>query len=202
VYVKICGLTHPEHVAAAVEAGADAIGLVLAASPRRVDPDRAARLLEGVPAAVERFAVFRVPELDVLAAVAALPFTAIQHDAAWVGAAPPGWARVPAYANGPDLLERVGPRATGPRWVDGLVVVDGPGDAGAGVVGDWARAAACAARGPLMLAGGLSPENVADAIRAVRPAAVDVSSGVERTRGLKDPERVAAFVRAARGALG
>lgn len=196
--VKVCGLTEPEHVDAAVEAGADAVGLVLVPSVRQVSVDAAARLLERIPEHIERFAVFRVPDPQTVAAISSLPFTVLQGDASYTGPVPKGWSFVPTYRNDDTVLSRLVVPSAGARWTDGLVLVDGPGEAGEGVTGNWSRAREMATRVPLMLAGGLSPDNVADAIVAVRPAAVDVSSGVERTRGVKDCERIVQFVRVVR----
>ena len=187
--VKICGLMHPEHIAAAVESGADAIGLVLAPSVRQVSVDRAARLLEGVPDDVERFAVFRMPDPDLVRAIASLPFTVLQGEAGYVGPVPEGWRYMSTYRNDADVLDRVGEAPVSSAWTQGLVLLDGPGEAGAGVAGDWERARAVARSVPLMLAGGLSIDNVAEALSAVQPVGVDVSSGVERSRGVKDAEK-------------
>jgi phosphoribosylanthranilate isomerase len=200
VRIKVCGLTEPEHVDAAVEAGVDAIGLVLVPSVRQVSVDTAARLLERVPAHIERFAVFRIPDADTVAAIASLPFTVLQGDASYQGLVPSGWRYVPTYRNDATVLDRLVVPTAGSAWTDGLVLVDGPGEAGEGVTGNWARARAMALRVPLMLAGGLSPDNVVAAISAVQPFAVDVSSGVESARGVKDPERIVRFVRVVRNA--
>lgn len=198
IRIKVCGLTEPEHIAAAVEAGVDAIGLVLAPSVRQVSVDRAARLLDGVPESIERFAVFRVPDRAVISAIASLPFTVLQGEASYDGPVPDEWTWLPTYRNDSTLLSRVLARSDGPRWPDGLVLVDGPGDAGEGIVGDWERVRRLGLRVPVMLAGGLSEDNVIQGITAARPVAVDVSSGVESTRGVKDPDRIAAFVQAVR----
>jgi phosphoribosylanthranilate isomerase len=80
------------------------------------------------------------------------------------------------------------------------VLLEAPGRGGRGVPADWARAAAVARERTLVLAGGLTPENVGDAIRTVRPYAVDVSSGVESSAGVKDPARIARFVEEVRRA--
>lgn len=198
--IKICGLTEPEHIAAAVEAGADAIGLVMVPSVRQVSPERAAELLAHVPDTVERFAVFRLPDPDLVRRIADLPFTVLQGEAAYAGPIPRGWRFVPTFRDEPAVVSLVGQRAGGEHWTDGLVLVDGPGDAGAGVTGSWQRAQQMARQAPLMLAGGLSPDNVADAITAVRPAAVDVSSGVEAVRGRKSADLIFQFVQRARSA--
>ena len=204
--VKICGITSPEDAQLAVSAGADAVGFVFwLASPRAVEPARAAAIARELPASVLRVGVFvdaprdamrRIGDevgLDLLqlhgdeplAALSDLPRPALK--AVRVG---PGF--------GPEQALRYAERVAG-------LVVDTrlPGETqlpgGTGVAFDWSLVTGLADRiGFLMLAGGLSPENVAEAVRAVRPHAVDVSSGVERVPGRKDPARVRAFVEAAR----
>lgn len=196
--VKVCGLSDPRHVEVAVRAGATAIGLVFApGSPRRIDPGRAVELLAAA-AGVERVAVFRRPEA--LDALAGLPFDAVQAEAGWDGPVPAGWYLLPAYRNAPGVAY---PDAWGPaRGLRGAILLDGPVGGGAGVRGDVARAAALARRGPVVLAGGLTPDNVAGAIAEIAPWGVDVSSGVERAPGDKDPVRIEAFVAAAMEAAG
>ena len=196
--IKVCGLTHPEHVDAAVQAGVDAIGLVLVPSVRQVSIETAARLLERIPEHIERFAVFRVPDAATVMAISQLPFTVLQGDATYRGPVPDGWNYVSTYRNDDTVLDRLVVPPRGASWTEGLVVLDGPGDAGEGVTGNWERARHMASRVPLMLAGGLSPDNVMAAVAAAQPVAVDVSSGVESARGVKDPSRIAAFVRVVR----
>jgi phosphoribosylanthranilate isomerase len=203
VQVKICGLTTPEMVDDAVAAGADAIGLVLTRSPRRIDVDTAAVLLARVPADVQSWAVFRTPEPEILDAIATLPFTGVQADASWSGEGlPEGFAFLPAFKDGEDLADRVGSLGrTGPaRGLIGAVLVDGPRGGGLGERAQWARCAEVARLGPMVLAGGLDPANVGEAIVRVAPWGVDVSSGVEAAPGRKDPAQVTAFVAAARNA--
>lgn len=203
--VKVCGLTTPEGIEAVVRSGATALGLVFARSSRQVSAETAARLLAAVPDRVQRWAVFRTPSPEALAAITDLPFTGVQADADWDGAGlPEDWAFLPAFASTADVADRV--RSAGfdgrPRDVDGLIgafLADGPRGGGRGERADVRRVAALADLGPLILAGGLAPDNVAQAIAAVRPHGVDVSSGVEAAPGRKDPEAVAAFVGAARG---
>lgn len=204
--VKLCGLPDLRALRLAAEARPDAIGLVFAPSVRQVRPEDAAALLAIVPEGVERWAVFRTPDPATLRAIAHLPLTGVQADATWDGAGlPAGWAFLPVFPDGPDLLDRV--RAAGfaghPRAARGLAdafLVDGPTGGGRGQPADWARAAQAARLGPLVLAGGLTPDNVAAAVAAVRPWAVDVSSGTESAPGVKDGDRLRAFAAAARGA--
>ena len=195
--VKICGVTSVDAVDAAVAAGADAIGFVLApGSPRRLDLDAARRLADRVPPFVARVAVLRHPTADEARAVIealhpdllqAEPSDALERAVA-------GRARLLAVLHdGPDLLARVPPGT-------GAVLLEAEGRGGRGVPPDRDRAAALARLVPLVLAGGLTPENVAAAIVAVRPVAVDVSSGVESSCGVKDPRRIADFIAAVRRA--
>lgn len=196
IFVKICGLRHAEHIAAAVEAGADALGFVFARSPRQLRVEQAAPLLAGVPAGIERIAVCRQPGPELLAALAELPLDWLQADAGWQ---PPEDLRarfLPALRDGPELAARL--RALAPR--SERVLVDAAGGGGTGQPADWRRVAAAAAGLPIILAGGLHAENVATAIAVVRPWGVDVSSGVELRRGQKDAQKIHDFVRAARTA--
>ena len=105
---------------------------------------------------------------------------------------------LPEFHAAADLVERMSTfRRTSPN---GLILLEGVGRGGRGERADWGRAAEVARLGPLALAGGLTPDNVAEAIRRVRPFGVDVSSGVERAPGIKDPEKVRAFFEAVRRA--
>ena len=210
VKVKICGMTSREAVRAAVEAGADALGFVFAKSPREIEPGRAAELARDVPPSVARVAVFHHPSAErVEHVLSCFGPDLIQSDAE---DAPrfAGRARTPFV---PVLRDRA--KDNGLPEHDPATWVDAPGRdslgfrptmlfesliSGSGTAVDWERARDLAARARLVLAGGLSPENVAEAIARVRPYAVDVSSGVELRRGLKDPGLVSGFIRAVRQA--
>jgi phosphoribosylanthranilate isomerase len=206
--VKICGIRTPEDGALAVEAGADALGFVFwFMSPRKVTPAQAAAIASALPAAVLRVGVFvDAPRDEMLRISEAVGLDLLQLH----GEEPP---EALAGLSLPALKAvRVGKSFTATealRYADCArgIVVDTrlPGETrlpgGTGVPFDWSLVKELAERVPfLMLAGGLSPENVAEAVRAVRPHAVDVSSGVERMPGKKDPARVRAFVAAARDA--
>lgn len=193
IFVKICGLSTPADVAAAVAAGADAIGFVFADSPRRVSVEQAASLASAVPASVARVAVMRHPaqaEWDRVAAGFGPDW--LQTDVEDFASLDIGEdvQRMPVYRD--TLGLDVGALA---REAQALFEAS---SSGAGVRANWDRAAELAGSTRLMLAGGLDPHNVAEAIRRVRPWGVDVSSGVEKSRGVKDPSRIAAFVNAAR----
>ena len=191
MWVKICGLTTVTAVEQAVDAGADAIGLVIARSPRQVSLEQAALLRSAIPAGVDAVAVFRTPGPE-LEAVLGLKFDWIQTDATWEPTDLVGSRWLPALKDGPDLAGRAAALPAGWR------LVDGPSGGGLGIRADVQRVAAAAAEHPVVLAGGLNPDNVSSAIARVRPVGVDVSSGVESAPGIKDPMRVRAFVAAAR----
>lgn len=206
VRVKLCGVRDEEALRVVGAVRPDAVGFVLAPSPRQVELATLERLLEWVPRGVERWAVFRDPDPAVVRSLAGLALTGVQGHAGWDGhGLPEGLAWLPVFLDGPDLVDQVRRAGFdgGIRAVSGLVgafVVDGPRGGGAGVAADPARAEEVARLGPLVLAGGLTPSTVGDAVRRVRPYAVDVSSGIERAPGVKDEALVAAFVAAARGA--
>jgi phosphoribosylanthranilate isomerase len=185
-FVKICGLSDPASVEAAVSAGADALGFVFADSPRRVSPERAAELTRSVPSRIQRFAVTRHPHADELAAVfSVFAPDFLQTDAEDLAAItlPADCGAVPVYREGTGAEPRPGTR----------ILFEG-GDSGTGRTADWDEARELARSCKLILAGGLNVDNVAAAIEQVRPWGVDVSSGVERTRGIKDPEKIKAFI--------
>lgn len=193
VWIKICGLTDSSAVAAAAEAGADAVGFVFhAASPRHLRPEAAAVLAAQVPPGLARVAVFLHPsQADVDAALAAVEPDYVQTDAADFDylRLPPGLRALPVLRSGAAL-----PVALPARFVYEAA------QSGAGHRADWHSARVLAERGELVLGGGLDAGNVAAAIGAVVPFGVDVSSGVELERGRKDPRLVKAFVAAARAA--
>ena len=202
VWAKICGLSTVESVLAVAEAGADAAGFVFAPSPRRVSPAHAATLAAELPPGVARVAVFRYPSgreiADVLSVFPADIVQCEPSDEARRAASAAGARLLPVLHDGPHLdrqLAAVHPESAGPA-----AILEAAGRGGRGVRPSWQRAAELAREFPLVLAGGLTPGNVADAIASVRPFGVDVSSGVEESRGRKDPVRIAAFVEAARSA--
>jgi phosphoribosylanthranilate isomerase len=190
LWIKICGLTTPESVDAAVRAQVDAIGFVFAASKREVTPTQAADLSSAVPRSIERVAVMQHPtqaRLDDMLAIFRPDI--LQTDIEdLVGLRLPAMLRIhPVIRAGREL----------PQQLPARILFEGP-VSGAGATADWSLAARLAERTELILAGGLNPENVADAIRIVNPFGVDVSSGVEGAPGIKDPALVMRFVSAAR----
>ncbi len=206
VLVKICGLTSEEALEAAIAAGADALGFVLAPSPRRVSLARARELLRRVPRGIERVAVFGRATRAELEPALELDVDALQAECASSVLPPLAAPRffLPVVRDGAGLLERLGriPRVspgTGRRpSLCGMLVLDGPRGGGRGIPVALERARRAARLRPLVLAGGLDPGNVAERVRAVRPSAVDASSGLEHAPGSKDPARIRAFVVAVR----
>lgn len=201
VRVKICGVTDVAGAQAAVVAGADAVGFVFAESPRRVDIERAVSIAATIPPFVALVAVFHHPDpQDVLDVVDALRPDLVQTelDDRLVEALAGRIRLLPVVHDGPHL-ERDVSYVLGAIGDSTPMLLEAAGRGGRGVALDYERAAALARRLPLVLAGGLRPDNVAAAIATVRPYAVDVSSGVESSPGAKDPDLVARFVAAASG---
>ncbi len=211
--IKLCGLSRPEEVAAAVDAGADAIGLVFyPPSPRHVAPAVAGQLLELLPPYVTTVGLFVNATLDqVRAAVDSAPIGLLQFH----GDETPEQCAVIARAvrrpfmralrvrpamQAADLLEfeRIY-RACSPLFSGLLLDTWSDAYGGTGKVFDWSLIPADIAR-RAALSGGLNVQNVTDAVRRVRPYAVDVSSGIEASKGVKDMALMRAFVAAVRAA--
>lgn len=221
MWVKICGNTNLEDAALAVELGADAVGFVFAASPRRVTPEQVAAISRELPAGTERVGVFDSHNSETIAEAAmAAGLTAVQLHGGF----------------DEELLQQLGQRLAGGmriiqtlRWTVGQesaairiaaqverivalgiadrVLIDssvGSAGGGTGVAFDWAAARGVFGSAPngihLILAGGLRPENVSQAIGQLAPWGVDVSSGVEAAPGRKYPERLMRFIENARAA--
>ena len=195
--VKICGLTRPGDAEAAIEAGADLLGFVFVpGTPRFVDPSRSIWIRDLV--GVEKVGVFRDQKIDSIIAIRdLLGLDRVQLH----GEEPESWLD----ALGPDTLRRVQPRGADP-WQRAAMLsgrclpLFDPG-AGDGRPFDWSTLRQRPTGLWIGIAGGLNPETVTEAVHAVRPALVDVSSGVESAPGINDPNRVGAFVDAARAAV-
>lgn len=193
--VKVCGLTRPEDIEWAAEQGADFLGVVGEPSSPRYVPDPSVILSVIASTGLPAVAVFGPyqPEFR------SLGFGVVQAVTPPTQGAPPVWWRV-IRARPEDQVDDWLDRAAG----QSVVVLD-PFDpiqhGGTGKTLDWGRAREfCQAfHGKLVLAGGLNPENVAEAVAKVQPWAVDASSGLELAQGVKNPERVRQFVRRARG---
>lgn len=191
VFVKICGLSDREHIDAAIDAGVNALGFVFAESVRRVSPLHARDVANHVPDSVKRVAVMLHPAneewLDVLRVFEP---DVLQTDASDFESldVPYSVERWPVFREG-----GAAPGGTGTFVYEGS-------KSGQGETVDWSAAAALAAEGNMILAGGLGVGNVAEAISTVRPFGVDVSSGVESSPGQKDTARIREFISAARAA--
>jgi len=189
MWVKICGMTTPEAVTAALEAGVDAIGFVFAESVRRLTPEAAVRLAVPARGKVACVAVTRHPSqqaLDEILEVFRPDVLQTDADDLTVLRVPASLIRLPVLRGNP-------PSASVPARIlfEGLV-------SGTGKTCDWSSARQLSRRTELVLAGGLSADNVVAAITDVQPFGVDVSSGVESRPGIKDPAEIARFARAAR----
>jgi phosphoribosylanthranilate isomerase len=193
IRVKICGLTRHEDAAIAVDLGADAIGFVFwLKSPRAVTPHAVRSIVDRLPAFVTRVGVFvDASPAEVVETVLAAGLDAVQlhgdeqfEDYRTVGA-----RLIRGVALDDD--EAADRAALWPRDVTPLVdAADRERRGGTGQLADWTRAATLAAKRPILLAGGITAENVTDAVRRVRPWAIDVSSGVEKAPGIKSSERM------------
>lgn len=197
--IKVCGITRLTDALHAVEQGATAIGFVLwPRSPRAVTVERAAEISAELPSHVMRVGVFVNEPVDSIRSIAErMRLTAVQLH----GDEPP------AYADALDwpVLRAVSVadlEYASDAWAPetALLVdnIDPVRRGGTGAVIDWSQASAVAQKRRIVLAGGLTPDNVASAIRAVRPFGVDVSSGVEASPGVKDFEKVTQFITNAR----
>lgn len=202
IRIKCCGMTRVEDAALAAELGADAVGLVFTArSRRRVDIAQARAIVRALPPLVTTVALFMDEDAafvdEVIAGVQPhlLQFHGAERDA-WCAQFGRPYIKAIAMGEGSDALSRLRafPGAAG-LLLDG----HGLGEAGgSGKAFDWSLMPRDLAQ-PLILAGGLHPGNVAEAIRIARPWGVDVSSGIESAPGIKDPARMRAFIQAARG---
>jgi len=201
-WTKICGLSTAPALDAAVEAGADAVGVVLApGSPRTVDVDTARALVARAPEHVETVGVFRgQPVAEVVALARASGVRTVQlhgdeapADVATVQAA--GFRVVRAVSAAAYAAETEEARAA---FHEDLLLLDAV-DPGAGAAFDPAPLRASPPSRDWILAGGLTPQTVAALVADLRPSGVDVSSGVESSRGVKDPGLIRAFLAAARG---
>ncbi len=203
IRVKICGIIDPAAAVAASDMGADAVGFVFyPPSPRNLEPDAAADLARHLSPLVTRVAVFRSPESREIIDVASRfhpHVIQVEPTADVVEAIPDRVSLLPVFHDGPDVENEMAAFAS-PSGAAPTIVLEAAGTGGRGLAPDWDRAAKIAKSTNLVLAGGLSPDNVAEAIRIVRPWAVDVSSGVESSPGIKDPKLIAAFVAAVREA--
>ena len=211
--IKLCGLSRSEDIAVAVDAGADAIGLVFyPPSPRHVTPAQAGALLAGLPAFVTSVGLYVNPTLEqVQETIAAAPITILQvhgdetpeHCAAIAQAVRRPFLRairIRPETTAPDLLELDQQyRACSPLYAGPLLDTWSDAYGGTGKVFDWSLIPADIAH-RAALSGGLNAQNATDAVRRLRPHAVDVSSGIESSKGVKDVALMRAFIAAVRHA--
>lgn len=201
--VKICGITNLQDALAAVEFGADALGFnFYAKSPRRVSPDKVVKILEDVPPSILKVGVFvNEPEGNVRDIASSLELDYLQFHGDETPSyceqfATPYWKAF--RLKDEKTIELMKKYKCDYYLVDSFTTqVYG----GSGVTGNWDLAREAKKVGKIILAGGLTPENVADAIRTVQPDGVDVASGVEEKPGRKDAARLERFMTAVREAV-
>ena len=190
IWVKICGMTSAIAVNTAIKAGVDAVGFVFAPSKRQVTAQQAREYAAGVPSHVARVAVMLHPsQQQVNDVLKVFKPDVLQTD----------WEDLSGLTLPSSLQSFPVLRAskTLPMDLPKRFLFEGP-MSGTGHKADWRQAAQLVSNGELILAGGLNPENVADAIREVHPFGVDVSSGVESAAGVKDMNKIIDFVNAVR----
>lgn len=213
--IKICGITRETDRDAAIDAGADALGFVFyPQSPRHVIPQRARELVSGIPAFVSRVGLFVNAAVEQVAHVLdVVPLDLLQfhgdEDAAYCCQFGRPWIKAARVRPGFDLLEyaaRFAGAGAGTERASGLLLdAWAEGYGGGGKCFDWSLIPPALPL-PVILSGGLDPANVAAAVRAVRPWAVDVSSGVEAEgatgpqKGIKDAEKIVRFIAGVRNA--
>jgi phosphoribosylanthranilate isomerase len=201
LFVKICGMTRLPDALHAVDHGADALGFVFwPQSPRYISPERAAVIIAALPTGVSAVGVFVNETVDEITRVAAeTGISAIQLH----GDEPPSYADALAWpVVRATTVEQIEEASS--SWPAGTTFLMDTGDpvrrGGTGQTIDWQQAASAARVQRIVLAGGLTPDNVAEAVAAVRPFGVDVSSGVEDAPGVKNGDKVARFLASARSA--
>lgn len=192
IWVKICGMTSAVAVNTAVDAGVNAVGFVFASSKRQVSAQQAQEYAASVPSHVARVAVMLHPSQQLVDEVLAI----FKPDILQTDWEDLSTLKLPSQLKVVPVL-----RASKqlPVPLPQRFLFEGP-VSGTGETADWAQAAELARKGELILAGGLNPSNVSDAINQVRPFGVDVSSGVESSPGVKDLNKIVEFVVAARQA--
>ena len=199
MFVKICGITNEDDALFAVAMGADAVGFVFAPSPRQIAAQHAYDITRRLPPEILTVAVFRdelpgrVVEIAHRAGVKAVQLHGRETPEQTAEVASHFRWVIKAFSATSPALSKAD------RYGTDLVLVDAP-TPGSGKVFDWGLAAEVPDGLRLILAGGLDPDNVADAIEAVEPWGVDVSSGVEASPGRKDPTKVRRFIANARAA--
>jgi phosphoribosylanthranilate isomerase len=203
--VKVCGITRTEDAQAAAGHGADAIGLVFfRPSPRYVTLDQARTIVDSTPAFVSTVAVFVNPSREEVeqvigeCGVTLLQFHGDESPEFCAGFSRP-YIKAARIRPGLDLLKYLSPHAVARAWMLDAFHENLWG--GTGGAFDWSLVPEYSAR-PIILSGGLTADNVGNAIQRVGPYAVDVSSGVEASKGIKDEVKIAAFISGVRNAEG
>lgn len=195
--IKICGITRVEDARAAVELGADAIGLVFyAPSPRNVSPDQARAIVAAMPPFVTLVGLFVDPapqQVESVLRQCSINLLQFHGDEApeFCGAFGLPYIKAARVRADADLVQYLSPYSAAKGWL--LDAYHEQLYGGTGASFDWNLIPQNLAR-PVILSGGLTPENVGAAVRQVRPWAVDVSSGVEASKGIKDAAKIAAFI--------
>jgi phosphoribosylanthranilate isomerase len=204
VRVKVCGITSAEDARLAVDAGADALGFIFVeGTPRFITPEAAARIIAELPPLVSPVGVFwdhapgHVKAVREQCGLAALQFHGNEPPEAVTGLDVPAIKTI--KVSGPESFEMM------ERYTVSAFLLDSParwseGESRAPI--PWELVRRAAARRPIILSGGLTPDNVGTAVRLARPFAVDVDSGVEARPGKKDPEKVRWFIAAAKATSG
>jgi phosphoribosylanthranilate isomerase len=191
--VKICGLRNEADVAAAIEAGADAVGFVFAESVRRISPEDAAMATANMHDDVRKVAVMRHPTNEEWQDV----LVNFRPDVLQTDIEDFDSLDVPDIVQCLPVIREDNPLLAGD--LPDVFLYEG-GKSGSGETVDWEKAAAIAGRGRMVLAGGLSAENMSEAVAVVRPFGIDVSSAVESEPGVKSPELILEFIDAVRAA--
>ncbi len=199
MFVKVCGITSEEDALVAVAMGVDAVGFVFSPSTRQIAPQRAAEIARRLPAEIVTVGVFRDETrervVDVMYQARLRAAQLHGHESS----ADCHWVRqrvrwlIRAFAAGDPHLDQADEYGADAIQIDSSAP-------GSGEVFDWSLAEGAPSNRRIILAGGLTPANVADAIRVVRPWGVDVSTGVESAPGRKDASKIRAFVEAAKAA--
>ncbi|MFH1138420.1 MAG: phosphoribosylanthranilate isomerase [Pseudomonadota bacterium] len=197
--VKICGLTNREDALAAAAFGADALGAVFAPGPRRVEPGQAREIFADLPPLVLKVGVFVNEQIETIREIKAccgLDAIQLSGDEGEDYVEALGGRVFKAFKMRPDFPAPPVASFARAAW---LLDAYAPGRAGGtGLAFDWRLAVGPARQRPIILAGGLNPDNVREAVKTVRPYAVDVSSGVESKPGRKDHDKIERFIRLAK----
>jgi phosphoribosylanthranilate isomerase len=199
VFVKICGITNEEDALLAVAMGADAVGFLFAPSPRQVQPPQVRDIVRRLPPEVLTLGVFRDETPQRVAELVNLIGLGGAQLHGRESAAEVAWVRervgfvIKAFAAGDPMFERVADYHADAIMTDGA-------EPGSGQVFDWSLADSFPLDKKIVLAGGLTPDNVTEAIARVRPWGVDASTGLERAPGRKDATKVMRFINAAKSA--